>query len=798
MALPGRPGAQRPLLLIAGLLHLLAPLLFFTDRTQNPYLVQICLIHAGVFMAFLALAFSLYREKQIVWQPTVLDLPVLGLGIASALTWAIAVYRGGVLAPSLYHEGLRGAVWLWANGLGVFFLSTQTALDVRGSKLQNLMMGVGGVAALYGLIQYAGFDPLWPHPVNPFTGRPISTFGNPNFLSTGLVLLIPLALWKMMTAQRRGAVWIAGGLALLYSAALLSTMTRSSYLGGLISGILFAWGSRDLIRTRPRRWGAWLLLLGALLVFWPSGRLASNAPTPAARVLELWNGVVGQKIYASWHQRLLIWSCALDMWRSRPWGGTGWGLFEVFFPFFQGRYLSDPLFRGFRTHANNAHQLILEWGSQTGLLGVGALLWLGVTAFALHWSRRAGPTDLRWSGAARWAGLAGVAVDNFFGNVSLFFAVPCFLFCWVGGQWAVDQTRPVKGRRFPAGVATVLALVMAAIAGAGLWREWRTWRAAECHLRALREIQSGDMSRAEGSLLEARRWFAWDVHSAYERGNLYARRARWAAMKGLPGEKEENETRALEAYGEAVASNAGYDETYFNRAGLWADRGDLESAAQDYRMSLLINPLNVDAHRALAALWERRPPSIGAVRDLYERAVFFFPGRAEFWWGLTRWCEKSGDRAGARRAAAEGVRVDLDSSEGWAALRRLSPDGLPGDLAPVPDLLKRIRREAAASRWDSARKAAETLRQSVPQSPLARLMVADLASRQGDWAVAVSEYRAFLNDEPRHRDARLNLAGALASSGRRSEARAELESLRADFPEDPAVRDRLSSLNDTP
>ncbi|MBL0349662.1 MAG: tetratricopeptide repeat protein [Elusimicrobia bacterium] len=140
----------------------------------------------------------------------------------------------------------------------------------------------------------------------------------------------------------------------------------------------------------------------------------------------------------------------------------------------------------------------------------------------------------------------------------------------------------------------------------------------------------------------------------------------------------------------------------------------------------------------------------------------------------------------------------MDSTEGWAALRRLSPGGFPADLAPVPDLLKQIRRDATAARWDSARRAAEILRRRVPQSPLGRLILADLASRQGDWSVAVSEYRAFLNDEPRHRDARLNLAAALAAMGKRKEARELLESLRADFPADPGVRDRLAAFQETP
>ena len=103
-----------------------------------------------------------------------------------------------------------------------------------------------------------------------------------------------------------------------------------------------------------------------------------------------------------------------------------------------------------------------------------------------------------------------------------------------------------------------------------------------------------------------------------------------------------------------------------------------------------------------------------------------------------------------------------------------------------------------STRWDSARKSAETLRRTIPQSPLARLLVADLAARQGDWSVAIGEYRGFIEREPRHREARLNLAAALAASGRREEARRQLESLRADFPEDRVVAERLAAFGETP
>ncbi|HNF59736.1 MAG TPA: hypothetical protein PLN89_09185, partial [Elusimicrobiota bacterium] len=73
MALPGRSGAQRPLLLIGFALHLFAPILFFTNRTQNPYLIQIGLIHAGVYLALLVVAHGIFRARQWEWAGTPLD-----------------------------------------------------------------------------------------------------------------------------------------------------------------------------------------------------------------------------------------------------------------------------------------------------------------------------------------------------------------------------------------------------------------------------------------------------------------------------------------------------------------------------------------------------------------------------------------------------------------------------------------------------------------------------------------------------------------------------------------------------
>src|SRR6185295_15420551 len=97
----------------------------------------------------------------------------------------------------------------------------------------------------------------------------------------------------------------------------------------------------------------------------------------------------GTVVYAPWHQRLLIWACAWQMGLENPFTGNGWGLFELFYPFYQGPLLlSVDLFRVLRTHANNAHNEVLEVFSQTGLLGLGVFVWLWA-AFTETFRRRA-------------------------------------------------------------------------------------------------------------------------------------------------------------------------------------------------------------------------------------------------------------------------------------------------------------------------------------------------------------------------------------------------------------------------
>ncbi len=789
---PGDRSLCRFLWASAVLLHLLCPQVFFTNRTQNPYLIQIVLLHAGVLLAVLAAgAFVLARGR---WEgtATALDGPLALFVSAALVSWGLSALRHPSLRWSLWNEGLKGAVFLLVNA-GVFGWSAHLSRNAGSSALRRLMLSVGAVAAGYALLQYAGRDPVWPQAVNPYNGRPVSTYGNPNFLSTAMVLFLPLGLGEYVSARTRAGAALAGAVSWLFVSALLCTMTRSSYVGALAALSVFALAAWPAVKARPARGVFWLVAVIALVVLWPGSRLSPDAPSPAARVVDLWRGVTGGGVYGSWHQRLLIWSSAGDMWRERPLWGKGWGLFELFFPFYQGRYLSDDIFRQFRTHANNAHQLLLEIGSQTGLVGVGLAVWLAALTWRGQREARFLSPESRTLSAAFLGGLAGAVADNMFGNVSLFFAVPGFLFFWIWGQWAglvAGGKRTWTPTRITRGT---LGVAVAVVCGLGLVREARVWAAALGQLEGAKKSQAGDLRGASAALERSWNWNGADVATLYELGNLHARQARWAREQGLTLESAAEEGKARAAYEGALKANAGYDEIHFNRANLSATEGRSAEAVLDWRLSLLINPLNRDAYRSLGSAYLSARPADARAVDLFERAAFFFPRERDFWRDLGSAREAAEDLPGAGEAVRRALRLDLTSAESWAALRRLSTGGAEA-LWEAPRLMESVRAEARRKNWAGARRAAESLARLAPENGLARLMAADMAAEAGDWPSAESGYRQFLAWEPDHWEARLNLSHVLQSSGRREEARRGLEALRRERPQDADIERRLKEL----
>ena len=238
----------------------------------------------------------------------------LGFGI---LTLVLAIIRKPEWALSMALMGGEGVVYVVLNALMLFhaylyLLRTEKDRD----RAIGLFFWVGVVAAVYGILQSSGVEPIWPRAINPFGGRAVSTFGNPNFLAAYLAVAIPLAAVKFVDAGTPTRRLIYGLLNLVLLGALLCTGTRSGWLGTLVGlavvvGFLWRAAAREEIGRLLKGVAAVsaAALIGVMLL-----------PGPRKMIIERTKsiGLSFEKAGQPLGQRVLIWRCTKDMIMEHP------------------------------------------------------------------------------------------------------------------------------------------------------------------------------------------------------------------------------------------------------------------------------------------------------------------------------------------------------------------------------------------------------------------------------------------------------------------------------------------------
>lgn len=838
--------------LLLAVIVFVSPLIFFTGLTRNPYYTQITLCNAALLAIALVKAARVWRRDDFTWKFSPPDIPWAGWLFACGLSWLISYFGHEVFfRPAIASEGLRAflfllvntfgayllgksaspepdekpsgwllvfAVWallwgmypgfrqnggsdmlsnvfdpygtvLWAAGIAVAFM----ALGRCGREsVVNLAMATGALAAAYGVLQYFGVEPIWTRALNPYGARSVSTFGNPNFLSSYLVILLPLVFIGFLRSAGTRRV-IFGAVFVLYTMSLLCSLTRSSWLGAL-TGMAFLFALPE-VRALVRKAGRAVAVLAAicliLIPFWPSGAGTERNPSVAERVMEL-KGMrtsalpqldAQTNMYSPWHQRLLIWSNCAVMGLENPLTGKGWGVLELFYPYYQGPLLAQlPQLRELRTHANNAHNEIIEAFSQTGIVGLGARLWLFAVFFAGFFMlrRKAGPARTLFAAGAA-AGLAGMLADNML-NVSLHFSAPAFLFWWLAGALGADccgvreyTFRPARAW-FKTGAALAAALLMFFI-----WFWYSQWLREIYYFRGFTLARRGEITLAADALEKSAACAGREVNALYELANVYSRQG--------------NEEKALQTYARALAANAGYDEIFFNRALVEHKLGRQDASLSDALVCAWINPLNSRVYDLLAEIFlaDQKKYAARCLPPL-RTAVQVFPEDVTLKSIQGVMAVAAGNmeearqvfRAGAEQSPLSDVlfenyrKIMTDSGrasdpsvirlERVRALGRQAEapgaglaltSALDGEIALNPDweFLRILKGRVAyvAHDYDGVRKALAPVLARNPSSVGANSGLAAAAAAQGDYAAARRALERVLAADPHNKEAQANM-----------------------------------------
>jgi Flp pilus assembly protein TadD/O-antigen ligase len=686
---------------------------------------------------------------------------------------------------------------VWATGITAVWLLVRRC---RQEDILHLAITAGAVASLYGIMQYFRLELVWAKLLSPYGNRSVSTFGNPNFISTYLVIFIPLVASLLMKADTAVKRVYYGLIFLSYEGMLMCSLTRSSWIGvGAAFAFMFAFSS---IRAGLKANKKFLLpfFAAALLVLflWPADSLRPLSSGLVERVEEAASGIRSPaaislsgdsgRIYSSFHQRLLIWTSAWQMGLENPILGNGWGQFELFYPFFQGRLLANfPVIRGLRTHANNAHNEVLEQWSQSGLAGLGVYLWFLTALFYgfLRFYRSSGEAA-RYSAVPLAAGLVGALADNML-NVSMHFAVPGLAFWWVAGALALKTsgTRPRGPWRRPR-VAAATAWSLIALCAFCAWF-WQRQVAREYHyFQGFRAMRAGALSSAINSLNAAWKANPREVNCNYEYANAYVR----------SGDLE----KGVWAYGEAVKSNAGYDEIYFNLAIVLKRLGRAQEALKYLQVSSVINPLNPTTWHAIAEIYVSSPDkeavAAQAVPD-FLAAVRIFPGDAAMWNTLGYFYTLLKDYKGARAAYASGVRVDPANPmlvENLIGVSRQLGIKKDADLDWLASFSRLDKISSGPSISPADLKAADALASSEPRSKKAVLLRAKLYFRANRLAEAKAALQDLLRADESDNQVRYGLAVIYEKEGAKDLARSEWERFLQYEPGNTGIQERLKAL----
>ncbi|MFC1500901.1 tetratricopeptide repeat protein [Elusimicrobiota bacterium] len=765
------------------------PLIFFTDLTRNPYYFQIVLLNSLTVILWIAWIYEQIKNNKLIFPKTNLDLPISAFFIVATISLAIALFfswSDPYLKHSVFNEGIKRWLFLLVNSILVYYAAINFINDSNRIKAIKIVFWVGILSSLYGILQYFGIEIIWPKILNPFGGRSVSTFGNPNFLSSYIVLLFPISFSLFLGSKTSDKKLIHMILMGIYFTALLCTLTRSSWVGLFVAVVFvlfafFKYEKQTLFKNGKILFALMLLFL-CFMVFWPKSKVSGYSPSVIERLAEV--GKAEKDYYGPWHQRRLIWSCAWYMVKENPFLGKGWGCFELFYPFYQGRHLFLDAYRNFRTHANNTHNEILEVWSQVGTVGFGIYIWLLVTIFYYgNFLMRKLSSEKKFLSIGLTASLVGMLTDNLL-NVSINFPIPGFLYWWnvgllMGMGHREHYTIDLKGlyKKIAPWILICLGIV--------LIRYYSMNFLAEVHFfKGFKASRGNNLKKAVKEFETSKKYRKYEVNNNYELGNAYARL--------------NMSEKAIELYREALRSNAGYDEIYFNMANMLRQKGDNKTSADEYTRSIYINPVTIECYNALGSVFLQEPGKYSEEGiKLFQQYVYFFPNEKDVWNNLGFLYMQSGEYEKALNSYRKALEID----ENFEMARRninilLTKLGARDKKQDSIDrLFREVERNINEKNWEQGTKNAERLVGLIPNNFRANLYLANMYFTIGKVDEAIEKYKVAINLSPNNEAAIGNLAIAYFQVKRYKLSLEQFQLLIKIDPKNQMVGNKIREIN---
>lgn len=840
---------------------LMVPLLFFTDLTSNPFAVQSVLLYVLLAAMYGVSSVRFLQEGSISFTRTFFDLAFLMYILACVVSWLSAVSAApqylretlffnlldfgtlllvvalgaymisknvvfsGVIESKTHYILLFivwGGMWLllpwlkthpagsgfWAHIFDVYglvlwgtgiWLGTRVLRKLTQENVLALSFVACALACMYGVFQGFGLDILWPFDMQQFASKAFSTFGNPNFLSSFVVMLLPALLVYYMRAETRRDIGVYGLLVLVYLFYLSFGLCRSCWIAACV-GLLMMWMFGTLRALIWRRKGRvfWLLVLGVAVVYLPvfmqsTREAVVNRVSEVAQVTpsDFTLQVARENIFPSLHQRLYMWDVSKEIFLDRPVMGAGLGNFQTAFSRTQAQtLLTYPNLRELKTVTQSPHNELFFQLAQGGIVGLGLFLFMFMVLFLeVHdFAARKKEGDKKQLLQALFCGILAMLADNMM-NISLHTVVPAFVFWWLVGAEVSGLGRMENKVQVTANPVTK-TVSLAILAGCIFIVGWQgaVLRSQFLSFRGQKALARQDMEGARRDLKAALNTYRANSEAGFTLGNLF-----------LSEGKYKDAQRAFER---TLSAAAYRDEVYYHAALAALGQKDSAQTVRYLRQTLQLDPFNLSAYEMLAQLVKNDVIlAEGDTMSLLERGLELFPYDTSLWHDVGAIYLKRGEKEYAKTIYKKALTMDTLDKSLLRSLKKLydKDEELPDVLAQATrlqgyyDQIQNLRGTPKRA-LKELRTQLEEYIEAYPDDTNGPILLARYFTLTGNDIKSKELLEGVLEKYPADLSANLALASLLQKAEDTASARQYLQHVLFYYPQNPTATRRLERL----
>ncbi len=373
-------------------------------------------------------------QRKFIFRRTILDIPLLVfLGTQLASTVLSIDPRTSWLG---YYSRFNGGMMSVISYCLLYWVFVSYFDVKRTIKLIYVTLVSAAIVSIYGVMEHFGIDKnIW---VQDVQSRVFSTLGQPNWLASWLIALMPIT-WNLLLDTKfrlnNYKLWLYLSLFVLFFWTMIFTKSRSGYLGFAVAYLIFwgftVWQKRNEIKKIIPAFifigvcitvvclisgTQWTPSIGNLIRK-PAGGQTQPIVQAGSTSLET-GGTESSSI------RRIVWKGAIQVWLHYPIFGTGVETFA--YSYYLYRPAEHNLTSEWNFIYNKAHNEYLNFAANSGTVGllaylvlIGFSLFVFLQKFKIPNSKNY-PDSLEQSKIhnlkiALAAGYVSLLVTNFFG-----------------------------------------------------------------------------------------------------------------------------------------------------------------------------------------------------------------------------------------------------------------------------------------------------------------------------------------------------------------------------------------------